>query len=312
MTSMTRTAIIFCLASLFLACAETEAPAPSEAPTTTAEPTMVRAQSLRDTTPDGALNLDADGVFVLDTDARRFFDYFLTAEQEVDDADLIRWVHHEIDARLEGGAADQAKHAFARYQDYRRRAAALLTADGVQLRTPADVERDLQTIVSETFGDTSAFARAEHARVHRAFAIRNILSDTTLTPDLRDARLAELRTLAPHHLTPSDHADVEATLTPLMLHQQTQTLQRRGADIDQIQALRVDTVGPEAAARLARLDARRADWQTRLAAYQDARDQLRADHTGDALEDALEALRAQHFSGPELIRARALDSVLSR
>src|SRR5882724_6410971 len=57
--------------------------------TSDATPARGRPRSLRGTRIDGGLVVDADGRFVATIDARRLFDYFLTASGEVP-ADLLR------------------------------------------------------------------------------------------------------------------------------------------------------------------------------------------------------------------------------
>jgi lipase chaperone LimK len=78
-----------------------------------------------------------------------------------------------------------------------------------------------------------------------------------------------------------------------------------------VHALRAARFGPEAAGRLAELDAQRAAWAARVEDYRAARAALAADAalSPDAEAAAVEALLAARFSGPERTRVEALDRI---
>ena len=84
-------------------------------------------------------------------------------------------------------------------------------------------------------------------------------------------------------------------------------LRDEGASDSEIFAVREERYGSEAAERLAALDARRADWKRRLAAYRAERDGLLADGAASQ-EAALDALRERHFEANEITRVRALEA----
>src|SRR5512144_31870 len=74
-----------------------------------------RPRSLRGTRVDGGLAVDADGRFLPTRDARRLFDYFLTATGEATDAEVRTRIEREIARRLPPDAAREAGRLLERY-----------------------------------------------------------------------------------------------------------------------------------------------------------------------------------------------------
>lgn len=108
-----------------VACAS-EGPAPDITVEANEEPAVLRPASLTGTEPDGALRTDAEGHFVLDAQALRWFDYHLTAEGELSDDELRAWTVSMIAKTLREPAAAEAAHQFDQYRAYRSQASALL------------------------------------------------------------------------------------------------------------------------------------------------------------------------------------------
>lgn len=75
-------------------------------------------RSLAGTEVDGEFS----GSFIFDENAQRTFDYFLTAEGELDDGSLDRWAQAELGKKLSGRALDDARDAWRAYRNYRRAA----------------------------------------------------------------------------------------------------------------------------------------------------------------------------------------------
>ncbi|MGH7790473.1 MAG: lipase secretion chaperone, partial [Candidatus Binatia bacterium] len=92
---------------------------------------------------------------------------------------------------------------------------------------------------------------------------------------------------------------------PLRLGRDETALRAAGGSPQEIAALREQTVGAAAAARLAELDQRRAAWDQRVEAYRHERAAI--DAASPDRQQAVEALRARHLSGAELRRIDALD-----
>lgn len=84
---------------------------------------IAKPSSLVGTEVDG----DFSGAFVLDENAQRTFDYFLTAEGELEDAALDLWADAELAKKLSGQALQDARDGWRRYRDYRRAAQEVLS-----------------------------------------------------------------------------------------------------------------------------------------------------------------------------------------
>jgi lipase chaperone LimK len=277
---------------------------PAMAPDAIPEP-----RALRGTRPSGDLRVDADGHFVPGPESLLFFEYFLSASNELPIEALVARMVGAIRARLDPPADAEAEVFLADYLDY-------LAAGDRELATPglagsADLERRFQWVRElrrEHFGAELAerlFADEETAaRIH--LERRRIRSDPDLSPEARRARLAELEAGYPESVRAARARATE----PLRHAREESMLRAAGATPGEIHELRVERFGPEAAERMAALDARRARWNERLAAWRAERDALAA-ATPDPAERAaaLEALRAEHFTPEEARRVRALDAI---
>ena len=140
-------------------------------------------RSLEGVDMDGSLTPAPSGAFVLDAGARARFDHFLVAQGEVDEGALHAHVRADINARLQGEAAEQAWEAFLAYLDYRGEAAALLTTS----QSPADARRALAEIRGRTIGDAPGVPD-EGPRLEAALTLRAALADPS--PDVRAERMA--------------------------------------------------------------------------------------------------------------------------
>jgi lipase chaperone LimK len=264
--------------------------------------------SLRDTDIDGALAVDADERLVVAPALRRFFEYFFVASGEESDARIRARIETEIRVQLRGGAQQAAFDLLERYLAYRQRGRTLadaVAADG-DLSARAEALRRLRR---ESFGerDAAALFADEDAAYAVAIEQRRIGADPFLSDDERAAQLAVLEARLPLEMS-----EVRAAVTaPLRLAREEAALREAGGSPEEVQALREQAVGREAAERLAALDQRRVEWEGRVEAYRQERAAIEADASAspEQRESALDALRARHFSGTELLRIRALDRV---
>jgi len=259
-----------------------------------------RPRSLRGTTVDGALPVDAGGHLVVGPDVRRFFDYFLALTGEEPLPRIRDRLVRAIGARLHPPADREAEELLDRYLAYRDRARDL-TADG-PLAARLEAIRALRR---ETLGVTAVvqlFAD-EDARDDATVLAHATAEDPSLTPEERAARLAALEEALPD--------EVRAATLPLRLGQEEAALAAQGGSPDELRALRERMVGPDATARLEALDRERAAWQARLDAYRAARAAIDDDasRTPAEREAAIVTLRAERFAPEERRRVEALDRV---
>ncbi len=274
---------------------------------------LPRPKSLRGTRTDGGLAVDADGRFVPTLDARRLFDYFLTASGEVPDADLATRVRQEIGRRLAAEPARDATALFERYLAYRERVRALATAE---VPDADDLETRLASLIAlrrEMLGPQAAdaFFSAEEADARRMLDARRIADDTSLSIDERAARVEEIFAAADAGLPPEVRAARAAGRLATTLRDAEAEIRAGGGGDAEVSAMRGRLAGPEAAARLADLDQRRSAWRTRVDAFRAARERLRNDVslTPAAREAGVARLREESFTAPERRRLDALDRI---
>lgn len=217
------------------------------------EPRPAEPRSLAGVEVDGALKVSPAGEVVLDADARAFFDHFLAAEGEVDEAALHARVRVEIDRRLDGAAAERAWALFLAYLDYRREAAALLQQ--AESLPPSERPRALAEALAEVRARTIGNAPGvpdEGPRLHAAASLQAVLEDPSLDASARARRVAALQAelgQAPDPAAPSRILTrVRAALAPIPMD-----------DVEARRAVLTDMVGEAAAERWLALERRRAE-----------------------------------------------------
>lgn len=263
-------------------------------------------ESLAGTEPDGELTLDAQGRFVADAGARAFFDYFLAAAGEQPLTALRARIVAAIEARLPPAAAADAIAALDAYLDYRRRARHLVESGDV----PDDLGERLallQRVRRETLGPAlaDAFFGLEEQTIAADLARREILARRDLDAAERERLLHENEQSLPEAV----RAARAETLLPFRLRDDEAALRAAGGSTDEVRALREQTVGAEAAARLEELDREEAQWQARLDAYRAERAAIESDPGLDPEERAsrLRALLEAGFAPHERLRVVATD-----
>lgn len=230
--------------------------------------------SLRGSDLDGDWGTWVDNQLQPSVSLRRRFDYLLTALGEVQATDLRHWIEQEVSAQMSAGAARQVLAVWDRYlqlqqQGFRQQA----NPNDASTWQPALAERS--TARRQILG--ADWAQAFYGDEERAFVV--------FTEELAAQRAAGAK--------PAKPAEVDLLTGPAS---------------EPLQAQRVQQFGAAAAERLRAADTSWAEWERRL---QSARQQL---HTLTAAPElsalqrhqAQETYLAQHFSGHELVRARAL------
>lgn len=274
----------------------------------TPEPEQPPAQlpaSLQGTEVDGWLGVDENGHLVVTPGLRWFFDYFLSASGEESPARLRSRLVTEIEKRLPPSGAGEAVALLDRYLSYREQVRALAQAGAAEeLEQRLD---ELHRIRVDTFGEADATALfGEEETVQRLdVQRRRVLADTTLAPAERERQLAELEQQLPEPIS----SGRREALAVLALGREEQQLREAGASADEVRALREQHFGRDAAERLDALDREEAEWRRRLDDYRTEKHRLDTDATltAAAREQALAALRAEHFSAEEQLRVEALD-----
>lgn len=272
-------------------------------PDTTAPPWPA---SLRDSEPDGAITLDAQGRLRPSLEVRRLFDYFLSAigELELPAIRALLLVHVR---GLHGDAvAAEVMALFDRYVDYQQALAAMHAPPGEPLRDRLARVRELRRRLLD--GATAdAFFGDEERYTEYTLDRRDLLADTTLDETARQQRLHELEARLPD----AQRAQMQEANAAVLVDEQNRQFDALRLDPAQRQAEREALFGAEAAQRLAAADAEHAAWEARIAAYVQARNAIRNDAQldADARARAVDALRARSFDDAERRRISSLEAI---
>jgi len=264
-------------------------------------------KSLRETAPDGALATDESGNLILDPAVLRFFDYYFLSSGEVADSVIVGRIEAEIEQRLEEPARSQAIDLLASYVDYRRRAAALYaeSGDGETVEERILAVADLRR---ETFGNDALLLFGEDLEYALVAArIERAQNDASLSQEERERQVAALESELPADVV----AARRAATAPLELSRDEAALRAAGGSRAEVQRLREDRFGAEAADRLAALDRRRSEWRGRVEEFRRQRSLIESDESLDpaAKQRAVDALIEDSFEENERLRIRALDRI---
>ncbi|MRG96322.1 lipase secretion chaperone [Polyangium spumosum] len=269
-----------------------------------------KARSLRGTSEDGALRVGPDGSLLLGPEILRLFDYWFTTEGEESDETIRARILAAIRERVDGPAAIEAAKLLDDYLAYRK------DKDGLAL--PKDEESDptarleaLKKLRRKHFGEEAAealFGDEEREGEVAAEASR-IRKDEALSAEERERKIAALEESLPAGAREAR----EAATLPLRARAEAEALRAEGATDEDVHAKRVETLGVEAADRLAALDAERAAWKARVEAFRKERDALAAKTEDEATFKAAEqALLDESFTPLEQRRVRATLAMSSK
>lgn len=284
------------------------APPPAAASETPAE-RLARARaklaqsSLRETEPDGAVTLAADGSLRYDRALRRLFDYWLSLVGELDHAEIRALLEGWLAERQPPRVVEQAMDAFDRYLRYLREVDR--TGAGLGSADPAQRLALLKQLRRQVLGAelASAFFAEQEAYEDLTLARWQLSRDPSLSPAERDARLAAAEAALPESLRQDLQAQRRAE-ADLALSRQIDDLTDPAARTE----ARREAFDAETAARLDQLDAERRQWSERVAAYRGFLKTL------DGLDAATRDQRraawlAQHFAPHEAQRIAALEAI---
>lgn len=262
------------------------------------------ARSLRGTEIDGALRVGPDGKLILGPEVIALFDYFLAATGEESESAIRARIEAAIRARLTGPAADEALTLLDTYLAYRNASKRMRMPAGAESDPAARLEaiRDLRRT---HFGEEAASLLFGNEEREGLVAVEQsrILKDSSLSPEEREAKLAELEAKLPD---PAQRARAEA-VRPLLEQREEEAMRAAGATEAEIHEHRVKTLGKEGAERLADLDRRRAEWKQRVEAFRTARDKLTAGIASESARQAAEQrLLEDSFTPEEQLRVKAI------
>ncbi|KWO42369.1 lipase chaperone [Burkholderia sp. MSMB1459WGS] len=256
------------------------------------------------------LPLDAGGHLAKSRAVRDFFDYCLSAQSDLSASALDAFVVREIAAQLDGTVAQaEALDVWHRYRAYLDALATLRDAGAADKSDLGALQLALDqraSIAYRTLGDWSQpFFGAEQWRQRYDLARLKIVRDRSLTDVQKAERLAALEQQMPA----DERAAQQRVDRQRAAIDQIAQLQKSGATPDAMRAQLTQTLGPEAAARVAQMQQDDASWQSRYADYAAQRAQIESAGLSPQDRDAqIAALRQRVFTKPgEAVRAASLD-----
>ncbi|WP_321782166.1 lipase secretion chaperone [Burkholderia pyrrocinia] len=257
------------------------------------------------------LPLDTHGHLAKVVAVRGFFDYFLIAQNQLRPAELDALVARAIAAQLDGTVAQpEALDVWKRYRAYFTELAKLPGATAVdnKLDLPAlQLALDQRaTIASRTLGDWSEpFFGAEQNLRRYDLARMKIIRDPSLTEDQKAAGLAALE----QQLSANQRAGLAHQKEQSNAIAQIDKVQQSNATPDETRAQLAQTLGPEAAERVVKMQQADNAWHAKYNEYAAQRAQIDAQNVSTQDRDAQVAqLRQRYFTEPgEALRAASLD-----
>ncbi len=255
----------------------------------------------------GDIHLDGAGNIIPDHALRTLFDYMLSAIDEISDQQIRAHLldvgrHHQLtDAQLA-----ELDGLFSKYRDYLRAASAIKSDSSnlADLRKAFDARHWMRRDMLG-FEMADGFFAGSEVQDRYQLDRMEVMNDVTLTNEQRAQRLEAV-------IAAEEPAEVHAARQPsrdlVELQKTTDQMRKAGASADDIQAMRVQSVGTAAAERLSALDQEQTVWNQRVQTLGAARRQILSD---PAVADADKQSRIddyldQNFSGTEALRARAL------
>ena len=262
--------------------------------------------SFSGTQVDGEFQLDEHGNLRITRDIVQIFDYFLSAIGEETLAQSIERLQAHIRSQLPAPAEAQALALLEQYLDYKRQLV-LLERDLPQLPS-------LDALKQREMAVQALRARLFSSEVHHAFFAAdesyNLFTLERLAIQRDDSLDANAKGAALDRLREGLSEELQASVLPQLhteLRSQTSALQAAGGSPEQLQALRQQLVGNQAANRLLALDQQRQNWKQRLQRFQQEKSAIE-NHPGLTSADkqaAIQRLAQEQFDERERLRLDA-------
>lgn len=249
---------------------------------------------------------------------RDFFDYFLSAQNEMPPKALDALVRKEIAAQLDGTIAQpEALDVWQRYTSYRKTLGSVETLSAPATDGGTTQAGDLDAMQASLDQRASVAARVlgvawseaffgpdwRHAR----YMIERwrVQRDSTLTDAQKTARLQALEESLPPEERAAHEKDARAQARVHAIAE----LQQQGIAIDQLRAKATQAFGPQAADRIVKMRQDDDAWHAKYADYAAQRASIEAMGLSAADRDAqIAQLRQRSFADPaQALRAASLD-----
>lgn len=270
-------------------------------------------RSLQGSSPDVRLSSDAEGNLRLSADILHFFDFYLSALAEEPLQTSLTRISLALAEQLQGPALEQARDLLKRYLDFR-----IALADLHQLPAATDASGQYALTAIAQRQERLHALRLQHfsAEENRVFFQEQdsydsfmleqlqLAQDQSLGADQRQQAIERLEQQLPEPIRQAREQATQQT----RLYELTEQMKQSGASAEALFQVRAETLGHEAAAALAVLDQRQADWNQRLRDYQEQRSTIRQSGLSPTdQEAAIAELIEQRFAAQERLQVQALE-----
>lgn len=297
--------------------ATTEAPPlPTQAPTggnataPTEEMTAAELHAVAD-----MFALDPYGQLVVDGKLLAAFDVVSTDFDASAGPEQLQRAQEVLRHALPGDAGQRAADLMAAYQDYRKELAQLspqsmsMQSNGM---TPDRLLERMHALRRQHFDAATADALfgVEEAQARYSLEAMRIEQDVSLSPEQRQERIGALRRqFQPEVLAPFENSAAQVD----DLAAEVAAMRERGASEADIQYLREQRLGVDAASELAKMEAQQAEWDHRYRLYRQERTLIDASGLSEQDKQAqIDQLRRKHFAEQEFAAVRAYDERAGR
>lgn len=270
-------------------------------------------RSLQGSSPDVRLHRDADGNLLLEAAILHLFEFYLSALAEEPLETSLTRISLALAEQLQGPALTQARDLLKRYLEFKIALAELhdlpstMDANGhYALDALALRQQRLQALRQQHFSaeENRLFFQEQDSYDNFMLQQLQLSQDQHLDAGQRQQALEQLEQQLPE---PIRQARAQAT-QQTQLYERTEQMKQAGASAEALFKIRAEVLGDEAAAALAALDQRQAQWNQRLASYQQERAAIR--QSGLSAQDqqaAIASLIEQRFEPSERLQVQALE-----
>lgn len=271
--------------------------------------------SLEGTTIPFNLEVTSDGQLVVNANLRRLFDYFLTLDGEEPLDTILARIEELLKNHLPETAQARAIEVLHQYFDLKNAEIALALqmdenykATG-QRYSVAEMRRLLRDLRASNLDPEAynGFFGVEDKRDDYTLARLKIQEDDSLTAEEKKAALAALD----HMLPEADQIHLQQERQTESVYSEVEKARSEGASDAEIFHIREQAFGAKAAQRYAEADAKKAQWESRISAYRQEREEI-LNNPGITEQDKnyqIDRLRQQHFEGNELKRIPVIDRI---
>jgi lipase chaperone LimK len=277
--------------------------------------------SLRGTTIENALLVDAEGHLIISTDIKDLFDYFLSTISEEDLDTILLRIDEYLNHYLQEPALSESKAILVQYVEFKYSLMALEQelGDALALMSQQDKvnggylkflrkqmdQRNALRVQHLDLAVYEAFYEDEQRYDEYTYLKLLVTSDKSLSANERLEKITEFQLALPENVRKS----IRETQITDELKIRTEKLLADGGDQEQVRELRREMFGDEAVQRFDELDQQRAQWQARINTYLIQRANILSNQglAKDELNMQVDALRASLFDELEQIRVRSIE-----